>query len=135
MAEKTGWKLRWEEWRPSKVAYFWSCVGCVVATIIVGFAWGGWVTGGTAAKMEASAASQARAQLAAAVCVDRFMKGADAQTRLASLKKTDSWSRDDVLEKGGWLAMAGQKEPVDGAADLCAEKLVSADLAPKASSS
>jgi hypothetical protein len=134
MTNETGWKMRWEAWRPSKATWFWSCVGCVIATVIVGFAWGGWVTGGTAQEMAQSAASDARAQLAAAVCVDRFMQGPDAKTRLASLKKSDYWSRDDVLQKGGWLAIAGMKEPVDGAAELCAEKLVATNLAPSSSS-
>jgi hypothetical protein len=134
MQNETGWKVRWETWRPSKPTYFWSCIACIVATMIIGFTWGGWVTGGTAGKMATSAASDARAQLAAAVCVDRFMNGADARTRLASLKKSDYWSRDDFLEKGGWLAIAGQKTPIDGAAELCAEKLVSTELAPQPSS-
>lgn len=134
MANETGWKMRWEAWRPSKVTYFWSCVGCVIATIVIGFAWGGWVTGGTAHKMAESAASDARVQLAAAVCANRFMQAPDAKARLASLKKSDYWSRDDVLEKGGWLALAGMKEPIDGAAELCAEKLVATKLAPSSSS-
>ena len=63
---------RWQGYRPTKTLLFWSCAGCAVATIIVGFAWGGWVTGGTARTMAEDAASSGRAQLAAAICVDRF---------------------------------------------------------------
>ena len=37
---------RWESYRPSKGIWFWSCVACVAATIVIGFGWGGWVTGG-----------------------------------------------------------------------------------------
>ena len=54
---------RWKEYRPSKRVWFWSCAGCVVATLLMGFGWGGWVTGGTAAQMAADAAAGARAQL------------------------------------------------------------------------
>ena len=39
---------RFADYRPSKTVLFWSCAGCVAATMIIGFTWGGWVTGGTA---------------------------------------------------------------------------------------
>lgn len=41
MADKRSIGRRWEEYHPSKAIWFWSCLGCVVATIVVGFAWGG----------------------------------------------------------------------------------------------
>ena len=47
---------RWQAYHPSKAALFWSCVGCVVVALIIGFTWGGWVTGGTATKMAEKAA-------------------------------------------------------------------------------
>ncbi|MBX6324016.1 MAG: hypothetical protein IRY94_19535, partial [Rhodospirillaceae bacterium] len=50
----------WKAWRPSKGLWFWSCVGASALTMIVGFGWGGWVTGGTASKMATDAAEQAR---------------------------------------------------------------------------
>ena len=42
---------RFQQYRPSKTALFWSCGGCVVLATIVGFSWGGWTTGGTAREM------------------------------------------------------------------------------------
>ena len=63
---------RWEAYRPTKGVWLWTSVGCVVATIVVGFAWGGWVTGGTATRMASDAADGARAQLAATACVRWF---------------------------------------------------------------
>ena len=65
MADIQGLKQRWEEFRPSKTMTFWSCVACIGLTILVGFAWGGWVTGGTSKEMAQDAAADARAQLAA----------------------------------------------------------------------
>ena len=50
---------------------------------------------------------------------------------LAALKAESSWSRDDFVAAGGWLALAGNDSPVSGAADLCAETLAGMD-APKA---
>jgi hypothetical protein len=103
---------------------FWACAGCVVATVVVGFTWGGWVTGGTASQMAARAASDAQAELAASVCVERFAKGPDANAQLTALKNSDSWKRDTFIEAGGWATLAGMDKPVAGAATLCAQQLL-----------
>jgi hypothetical protein len=128
MTEKSSFGRRWEEYRPSKGIWFWSCAVSVVVTIVVGFAWGGWVTGGTAATIAADAAYMARAQLAAADCVVRFDQGPDAASQLAALKKTDSYERSDLLKKDGWATMPGSKEPVNGAASICVQRLIDASL-------
>ncbi len=83
---------RREEYRPSKRVWFWSCAGCVVATLVIGFGWGGWVTGGTATQMAADAAAGARAQLAATTCISRFEKSPGAAAELASLKRPPAMS-------------------------------------------
>lgn len=128
MADKLSIGRRWEAYHPSKAVWFWSCAACVVATIVVGFAWGGWVTGGTATRMASDAAEGGRAQMAAATCVARFEQGPDAAARLAALKKSDSYARGDLIAKDGWVTMPGDTTPVSGAADICAQKLLSADL-------
>jgi hypothetical protein len=115
---------RWAAYRPSKGGWLWSCVGCSVATMIVGFAWGGWVTGGTATRMAADAAHDARAQLAAASCVYRFNQGPEMSAQLAELKKVQSYEVNSLLAKGGWVTMPGDPEPVVGTADICAQKLM-----------
>lgn len=130
MADAQSIQQRWQDFRPTKTALFWSCVVCIALTMIVGFTWGGWVTGGTAHEMMSKAAGDARAKLAAAICVDRFMDAKDAQSRLAALKESSSWKRDDLIEKAGWVTMPGMKEPVPDAANLCAERLMTAELSP-----
>ena len=50
---------RWSEARPTKTLLFWSCVASMVLTMIVGFSWGGWVTGGTARQTAETMASDA----------------------------------------------------------------------------
>jgi len=99
-----------------------------VAIIVVGFAWGGWVTGGAATRMASDAAAGARAELAAIACVAGFNQGPEAVTQLAELKKASSYQRGDMLVKSGWLTLPGSAEPVVGAANICAQKLTSADL-------
>ena len=92
-------RQRWQAYRPSKASLFWSSLGCVAAVVILGFTWGGWVTGRTATEMADKAAKEARAELAATVCVQRFLDASDARAQLASLKKTNTWQRDDFIEK------------------------------------
>jgi len=114
----------WSDYKPSKTIWLWSCVGAAVLTMIVGFTAGGWVTQSSAAKQAEASTSAAVAQLAAGICVHRFMAAPDAQAKLAALKSADSWKRDSMIEKGGWVTFADAKAPVDGAADLCASKLM-----------
>jgi len=119
---------KWSGYQPSKAVWFWSCIGAAVLTVIVGFSWGGWVTGGTATEQAEEAGEQAAAQLAANICVHRFLAAPDASAQLAELKEADSWKRDTFVEDGGWVTFAAMKKPVNGAAELCAEQLASAEL-------
>ncbi|HEX6144719.1 MAG TPA: hypothetical protein VFZ01_18520 [Geminicoccaceae bacterium] len=118
---------RFQDYQPSKTALLWSCAGTAVAVMILGFTWGGWVTGGTANEMAEEAAEQAQAQLAAGICVDRFMAAADARSQLASLQEiSSSWRQENFIEDGGWATIAG--EEYDDAAELCAEALDGREL-------
>ena len=59
--------------------------------------------------MAEDAADMARAQVAAAVCVNKFMEANDARVQIASLQQIrNSWQRKDCIEKGGWAKIAGQ---------------------------
>ena len=126
MANTGSFAKRWETFRPTKGVWLWSCVGCVVATIVIGFTYGGWVMGTTAERMANDAAGVARAQLAAAACVALFNQGPDAISQLAELKNASSHQRSDMIVKGGWATVPGSIEPVRGAAEICVEKLMGA---------
>jgi len=95
----------------------WGMAGGAIAAAIIGFTWGGWVTGGRA---EADATRQANAAVVTAlapVCVERFQRGPDVPGNLAALKKLDSWARGDFVEKAGWATVAGTK-PTDQVSDV-----------------
>jgi len=128
-SEPNTWQ-RWERYRPSKGLWFWSCLACSVATIVVGFTWGGWVTASNAAERSKTAANDARNELAAAVCVSRFEGSPDASAQLAQLKKTELWDRDEFIQKGGWVTMPGSKEPMVGASNICVQRLMTATIPP-----
>jgi hypothetical protein len=126
---KNNFAENWNEFRPSKGLWIWSCVGCIIATVILGFAWGGWVTGGTAAEMAANAAEDARTEVAAAVCVNKFVASANAGAQLTTLKDASSWERDGLVEEGGWSTIPGL-DKLDDVAEVCAERLVAMEALP-----
>jgi len=88
--------------------------GAIVA-MIIGFAWGGWVTAGTSQKIsgEAVLASQA------AICVAQYVKEPNSKENLKEFEKIDSYKRSEFIEKGGWDKMPGQKEASYGVASAC----------------
>jgi hypothetical protein len=70
MNQRHNYKLlqRFDQYQASKTVLFWACAGSVILAIVVGFSWGGWVTGGSAREMAEKSAAQARQELAAVVC-------------------------------------------------------------------
>ena len=95
-----------------------------VATIVVGFNWGGWVRGGTAEEMAKTHATSAVIAALAPICVEQFQQAADAPAKLAELKKASSWDQSALIEKGGWSVMPGGKGTnVSGVAQACATVL------------
>jgi alpha/beta superfamily hydrolase len=106
----------------------WGFVCGAAALAIAGFSWGGWMTG---SKAEAAASTRADAAVVAAlapVCVVQFQRAADVAINLAALKKVDSWSQAEFIEKGGWATVADAKPSaqVSSVAKACAELLVKA---------
>src|SRR5688572_3378550 len=89
----------------------WGFACGAAALAIVGFSWGGWMTGG---KAESSASMRADAAVVAALaplCVANFQRAADVGVQLAELKKASSWSRGEIIEKGGWATFSDSKSP------------------------
>ena len=128
MIQSASLMQRFESYRPTKAALGWCCALCAIATMIVGFTWGGWVAGGTAAEMADKAAAGASAKLAAAVCAAQFKRAPDMAVQLVALNKLDTWQRGDFIKKGGWATLPGMTDAVTGAADLCARELTDSSL-------
>lgn len=114
---------RWSEYRPTRTQLFWTVLAGIVATLIIGFGPGGWVTGGTARQMADEAAATSHNELAAAVCAEHFMRAADARARLAKLQALDWWERDEHVADGGWATMPGEKKADSAVAQMCATRL------------
>jgi hypothetical protein len=114
---------RWNDYRPTKEQTLWVGLGCIIATLVIGFGLGGWVTAGTAQKMADEAAATSRHELAAAVCAEDFMRAANARTRLEKLKAVEWYERDELVAAGGWATLPGEKEANSVVAEMCAARL------------
>lgn len=93
------------------------------ALAIVGFNWGGWVTGGTARAM---ASDQSRTDVVTAlslICVDQSKRDPQLAERVTALKAASSWTRGDLVMKNGWATMPGTTAGNSQVAKDCAEKL------------
>ena len=130
---------RFDDYRASKTVLFWACAGSVVVATIVGFSWGGWTTGGSAQEMAENSAAQARQELAAVVCVDRFMAAPDVGVQLTALKEMErSYQQSKFVEEGGWAIIVPASDATDykaraddrKAAGLCAEELAKRAIPP-----
>jgi hypothetical protein len=101
-----------------------------VASMVIGFSWGGWVTGGTANKLAADRADAAVLTVLTPICVAKFLQEGDAQANLATLRKIASnWEQGQYLEKGGWATRPGATSSDYELARACAAKLIEAKAA------
>jgi hypothetical protein len=98
----------------------WGVIGGAIAAIIIGFAWGGWVTGGTAGLMETASAEAAVVQAFTPLCV---VKAEQQPEKLVPLKEESSWQRRDFVIEAGWVDNVSEKYRTEVAA-ACASTLV-----------
>ena len=96
-----------------------------IASMVIGFSWGGWMTGGAASKLAAERADTAVVVALTPICVEKFLQNSDAKSNLAILQKISSnWEQGQYLEKGGWVTQPGATSSDYHLARACAEKLV-----------
>jgi hypothetical protein len=98
----------------------WGVIGGAIAAIVIGFAWGGWVTGGTAGKMTEAGAEAAIVQAFTPLCV---AKAEQQPEQLGPLKEESSWTRDDFVIKAGWVDNVSEKYR-SAVAEACALTVV-----------
>ena len=114
---------RWSQSRPSKTLVFWACLGSIVATMVVGFGWGGWVRGSTAKAAAEAVASEAVAKRLAPMCVLRFKADAGSALKLKEFNEVSTWHRGEYVQKQGWATMPGEEAPDGKVADECVKLL------------
>jgi hypothetical protein len=100
----------------------WGAIGGAIAAMIVGFVWGGWVTGGTSERNAGVAAQTAVEQAFVPLCVAKAEQEPD---KLLLLKKENSYSRYDFVSKAGWVSNVSEKHRRN-VAEACALAIVEA---------
>ena len=93
------------------------------ALAIVGFSWGGWMTGAAAKDM---AADEVRMEVVAAllpICIEQSRQDPTSNERLSELKDASTYQRRDMLMKTGWATMPGSTDPNRQLATACMEEL------------
>jgi hypothetical protein len=122
--KKVSYRQRWDKAKATKKVVFWAILGAMVLTMIVGFNWGGWVTGGTAQKMGVAMAQDAVVERLAPICVLQFNQDPDKAQKLIGFNEARTYQRDDFVKEQGWATMPGEEKPDNKVADACAKLLV-----------
>ena len=98
----------------------WGMVFGGVATMVIGFSWGGWITNGTVGQLEEASAKAAVIQELTPICV---AKGEPQLDKLAELKALGSWKRNDFVADSGWVDNVSEKYRSE-VAGVCASTLI-----------
>jgi hypothetical protein len=98
-------------------------VAGAVATMFIGFYWGGWSLGSTADKIAKGRSELAVVAALAPVCVDKFRALPDAEAKQAALSKIESWKRRDEFPKE-LVTLPGESYPSTALVDACYTLLV-----------
>ena len=101
----------------------WSAVGGAIILAFVGFNYGGWVTGGSAAAMAKDIATDAVAERLGTICFAQFNRDSEKGQKLEEMKGKDSWDKGRYVEKQSWAIMPGEDKPDSKVADACARQL------------
>ncbi len=98
----------------------WGMVCGGIATMVIGFSWGGWITKGAAGQMETASAKEAVIMAFTPLCVSAAEPEAD---KLVELKELSSWKHDDFVTDAGWVDNVSEQYR-DDVARVCASTLI-----------
>ncbi len=97
----------------------WGAAGGAALLAIIGFAWGGWMTGAAARDASNENANTAVVSVLAPICAIQFRQQPDAAAKLAELTALRSYEQVGFIEEGGWATMPGSDAPAKGVASGC----------------
>ena len=108
---------------PSIKPAVWGMIGGMVATIIVGFSWGGWMTQGKVEQLKNASATAAVVAVLTPMCVSLAEQQID---KLAVLRQESSWKHRDFVVKAGWVDNVANNYRAE-VATACATSLVASE--------
>ncbi len=110
-------------WGKIKVG-FWSAIGGAIVLAIIGFNWGGWVSGVTAREMAEEMAADAVVDRLTLICVAQFTQDPEQAQKINELKKKGFFDRQKYVENQGWATMLDETKPDSKVADACTDQIL-----------
>ena len=90
---------------------------------VVGFSWGGWMTGGSANKMASAMAHDNVIAALLPVCVDMSRTDTDRVAKLATIREASTYRLRDAVMAAGWATIPGSETPNRDLAQACVAAL------------
>ena len=94
-----------------------------IAVSVIGFSWGGWVTGDSAERMASERAEASVVSALVPMCLESAKQDADRAEKLVMIADAPTYRRRDVLMKTGWATMPGMDGPDRKVAEACVASL------------
>lgn len=105
-----------------KPGLYGAAIGAITISI-VGFSWGGWMTGGGANEMASSMAHDEVMSAMVPVCLEMSRDDPGRIAKLETIKATTSYKRRDAVMEAGWATMPGADAPNRDLAQACIKEL------------
>ena len=96
--------------------------GAVIGAVtlaIVGFSWGGWVTGGTAQEQAAEMSEDNVTAAMVPVCLDIARTDPQRGAKLETIRDVSRYQQRDALMEAGWATVPGSDGPDRDLAQAC----------------
>lgn len=93
------------------------------AVSILGFTWGGWVTGGTAEERAMALSHDDVVAAMVPVCLDMAQTDPDRAAKLAVIRDAQTYQRRNALMEAGWATVPGFDAPDRDIAQACLASL------------
>lgn len=103
----------------------WGAVVGSVLTMIVGFSYGGWMTGGTAVQLAKQQADVAVTTALVPLCIAQSKADGAVLKKMGELKAlASSYDQRDFVTQTGWATVPGSPDPNRDVAEACAAALL-----------
>ncbi|MBN8293257.1 hypothetical protein JI664_14880 [Rhodobacter sp. NTK016B] len=105
-----------------KPALYGAVAGAIVVGV-VGFTWGGWVTGGTSSERAMTMAHDDVVAAMVPVCLEMARTDPERAAKLELIRAASTYQRRVVLMETGWATVPGTDEPDRDIAQACLAEL------------
>jgi len=103
----------------------WGAVIGSIATMILGFGWGGWTMNSTVNQLATKRADAAVTAVLVPICLAKQKTDGATGQKLGELKAiTSSYEQTEFVMKTGWATFPGKADPNRDVAEACAAELM-----------